>query len=334
MRFQKTTLLALLGAYLAVGPSWSDVNSQSTQAHFASIQGKVTVLGSDRSTERKARLNSKIREGERVITGKESSATLVMFDGSELKVSAKTAITLSKLQRPSPENKILEFKLLVGHILAKVKKLTSSSSSFEVDAGGVVCGVRGTVFAVQYVPSTHSLFVNVVEGSVYTQMGQKEITLAAGQRAHFSHVPTSMPNGQGGGNQGPNNNGKKGTGSNTNGQSNGGQNGNGSTGNSTGAGNSDQGSTGQNGNSSTSSTGSSDQNSGQNSGGSANNPGGTDNTNPGTTGSTSTIGTTSALGDLNNQFLGGVLINGENNLTQAEQTINIHLVVPPGEAVP
>lgn len=337
MRLKKIPLFLLLGACLVAGPSWSAIDQLSTQAYFASVKGKVTVQNPTRTKNRTAHKQSRVQEGDRITTGKKGKATLVMFDGSELEIGPESSMTIAKLEKPSALEKVLKFKLLVGHLLARVKKLATSSSSFEVEAGGVVCGVRGTVFAIQYVPSTHSLFVNVVEGAVYTQQGSKEITLAAGQRAHFTHVPTSMPNGQGGGNQGPNTNGKTGTGSNTNGQnngsSNGGQNNNSSTGNSTGTGNADQGSTGQNGNNSTGSTGNTDQSStGQNTNGPTNNPVETDNTNPSTTGSTT--GTTSALGDLNNQFLGGVLINGENNLNQAEQTINIHLVVPPGEAVP
>jgi hypothetical protein len=41
-----------------------------------------------------------------------------------------------------------------------------------------------------------------------------------------------------------------------------------------------------------------------------------------------------ALGDLNNQFTTGVLVNGDNNLNTAQQTLTIHLVVPGGEAIP
>jgi hypothetical protein len=62
-------------------------------------------------------------------------------------------------------------------------------------------------------------------------------------------------------------------------------------------------------------------------------------TTPATTTTTTTTTTTvlepnTCLGDLNNQFLGGILINGDNNLNAAQQSVKIHLVVPPGEAVP
>ncbi len=303
MRLQKTILFVLLGACLS-GPSWSAVDSQTTQAYFASVEGKVTVLGSDGANERKAHQDSKIQEGERVITGKESSATLVMFDGSQLKISAKSAVTLSKLQKPSPEDKILEFKLLVGHILAKVKKLTSSSSSFEVDAGGVVCGVRGTQFAMEYIPKTHSLFLNVVEGSVFTRFGPKEVTFAAGQKAHFTHVPTTSPNGQGTGGQVPNT--KKGTTPNGNGQNN---NGTGS------------GSQGSN-------------NPAPNSNGTGNNSPGTGGNNPSPVNPETNPLSNPALGDLNNNFQQGILINSNNNLSSAQQTLNIQLHVGAGETVP
>jgi hypothetical protein len=331
MRLKKIPLFVLLGAWLAVGPSWSSIEDSSTQAYFAAVKGKVKVLRLTQTKPRNAFEHSKIHEGDRVTTGKKSKATLVMFDGSELEIGPESSMTIAKLEKPSEFEKIIRFKLLVGHLLARVKKLATSSSAFEVEAGGVVCGVRGTVFAVQYIPKTHSLFVNVVEGSVYTQMGQKEVTLIAGQRAHFTHVPTSIPKGQGGGNQGPSSNGKKGTGSNTNGQNN---NGTGSGGQNTNSQTSTSSGTGSNNGTSSGTNGGSNGNGGDNStGGSSNSP--TMGSSGGPEGSAPTgLTTNSALGDLNNQFLGGVLINGENNLNQAEQTINIHLVVPPGETVP
>ncbi len=332
MKFQKIPLLFLLGVGSAVGPSWSAIDDSSTQAYFATVQGKVKILRPSQTEARNAHTHSKVNEGDRITTGKKSKATLVMFDGSELEIAPESSMTIAKLQKPSELDKILQFKLLVGHLLAKVKKLTSTQSSFEIQAGGVVCGVRGTEFAIQYLPKTHSLFVNVLEGSVYTRMGQKEITIAAGQRAHFTHVPSSVSNSQGSSDQGSSSNGKKGLAPNTSGQNN---NGTGSTSQSTNSTTANSNGTGNN-NETTSDTNSGANGNSGNTNGSENPTTGSSNSpSPGSQGNGSTVlQTNSALGDLNNQFVGGILINGENNLTQAQQTLNIHVVVPPGEAVP
>jgi hypothetical protein len=49
-----------------------------------------------------------------------------------------------------------------------VNKLFSSRSSFEIEAGGVVCGVRGTKYSVFYDPSTGKVDVAVTEGTVWS----------------------------------------------------------------------------------------------------------------------------------------------------------------------
>jgi hypothetical protein len=219
VRSKKIVLGLLSGMCLGAGQSWGAADSQATQAFFASVKGTVTVKSPGETTERTARQDSKVWEGERVTTGRESSATLEMFDGSRLEISEKSAVTLSKLQRPSALDKVMEFKLLVGHLLAKVKKLASAQSSFEVEAGGVVCGVRGTQFAMDYHPDTHSLFLNVVEGSVFSRIeGGKELTVMAGQRMHFTHVPGADSKGEGGQNSNSRDKSGKEQGSNPDGQ--------------------------------------------------------------------------------------------------------------------
>ncbi|HTC20314.1 MAG TPA: FecR family protein [bacterium] len=308
MVFRKTALFLLPFYALFAWPSLSLGDPPALKAVFESVKGKVTILGPAGIKKKNPHKESAVREGDRVSTGKESSATLVMFDGSRLEIGAETSMTISKLQKPSELDKVLQFKLLVGHLLAQVKKLATSKSSFEVEAGGVVCGVRGTEFAMEYVPKTNSLFVNVVEGSVFTQfVGQKEITLTAGQKVHFSHVPPSIPNGQGSGNPAPN---SKGTTPGGNGTGSGGQNGNSSSSGSNGEGSGGQGSSGT-------SNGS---------------PSGTDN-NPNPNGGSPNGGSAGlsgngCLGDLNNQFLNQTLVNCDNNLVSAQQTLRIRLVVP------
>jgi len=57
---------------------------------------------------------------------------------------------------------------------ARVKKLTTSSSVFEIQAGGVVAGVRGTVFGVDYDKAKNVVNAQTFEGSIFTLSGGKE----------------------------------------------------------------------------------------------------------------------------------------------------------------
>lgn len=151
----------------------------------------------------------------------------------------------------------MKFKLFLGKIFASVQKLASSKSSFEIEAGGVVCGVRGTQFTMDYDPGDGHVQVFCQEGSVFTDANGNITIVPAGHGASFTN------------------------------------------------GNLDKGNQGNNGN-------------------------GKGNDNKG--------GSTTGLSDLNNQFMGGVLVNGDNTFTdpavKGAVKLLIHVNVAPGETVP
>lgn len=199
----------VLASLLALGPSlaWG----APTQGLLTSVSGQVQVKSASGAKTREAQKGTTVSEGERIITDKASKATLQLFDGSELAISPGTDFTLDKLQQPSKTDKIIGFKLFVGKLLAKVKKLASAKSSFEIEAGGVVCGVRGTQFSMDYHPGQNTLDLNVLEGSVYANSNGNTNVFNAGQQVEFLNgEPQGKPNG--GSNPPPN----KGQGANNN----------------------------------------------------------------------------------------------------------------------
>ncbi|HEY5037444.1 MAG TPA: FecR family protein, partial [bacterium] len=187
-----------------------------------------------------------------------------LFDGSELKVDPKTTIGLSTLQKPSDQDKVMKFKLFLGKVFASVQKLASSKSSFEIEAGGVVCGVRGTQFTMGYDPGDGHVQVFVQEGTVFTDANGNITIVPAGHGASFTN---GNPDKGGQGNNNPNGNG------NGNGKENG---------------NDD--------------------------------------------------GPHTGLNDLNHQFTGGILVNGDNSFTDPAvgggKKVTVNVRVLPGETVP
>lgn len=179
------TLIFICGQVFAApaNPSKSKLN----QGIFTSVNGKVQIKSKSGNKTREAKKDSTVLEGERITTGKDSSAVLRLFDGSELKVSSKTEFWLSKLQTPSVKDKVLKFKLAFGQLAAKVKKLASSKSSFEIEAGGVVCGVRGTEYTYSYDPVTNKVTVKVLEGTVFMNSGGQTYLFTAGQTIEFDN---------------------------------------------------------------------------------------------------------------------------------------------------
>lgn len=208
MKLIRSMLAILIGAVLVSSPAWAAPN----QGVFTSVSGQVQIKAKSGQKTRVAQKDSTVVEGESIVTDKNSKATLQLFDGSKLDISPGTNFQLAKLQKPSVQDKVMQFKLFVGKLFASVKKLASSKSSFEIEAGGVVCGVRGTQFSLDYNPGQSKVDLSVIEGTVYANSGGNSNVFTAGQNQEFINGnPTGNPNGNnsnpntGGKNQGKNN---------------------------------------------------------------------------------------------------------------------------------
>lgn len=225
----KRIFLLVLMFSLVSTLSMADTASAPTQGVLVSVTGKVQIKNKTGKKTRKAKLNSTVVEGERIVTGTDAKATLQLFDGSQLDVSPKTDFQLTKLQQPSAADKVIAFKLFVGRLFASVKKLASSKSSFEIEAGGVVCGVRGTKFHFEFDPGKNRVGLLVDEGTVYTEWNGHTNFFTAGQNADFTNGnlngnPAGNNNGGGANGQGGNNQSGNNGGGNNNGGSNSGGN--------------------------------------------------------------------------------------------------------------
>jgi hypothetical protein len=213
-------------------------------------------------------------------------------------------MVLATLKQTDPLVKNFMFHLGLGKVFAFVSKLMNAKSSFEIEAGGVICGVRGTEFSVGVDPDTKRVDLNVYQGTVAASAGGSTHFFTGGQQGLFQNghwdgkvgtappLPVNPP---------------KTFNSNAN-SNNAGGNAAGGTTNSTG---------GTNGSASGSNSGAPSETLSY-----VSQP------------ANQAAAPTGALGDLDSQFQTGILINGENNLNQALQSVNVHLVVPSGEAVP
>ena len=315
---RKTGILILLFLLPAYGSPSRVLGAVEKDATFSSVQGQVKVF-TPKGNSRKAILNHIVHPGDSIQVGSDSKASVSLPDGSSLDLDSNSRVTISSLTQPSPETKNYLFKLAIGKLFAQVRKLMSSKSSFEVEAGGVVCGVRGTYFSMAFNPDTKALDLNVFNGKVGATCGGSTQFFSQGQGGRFlsGHWDGKISNAGSPSKGGNGNNGGKG-------------NSGGSTGNGSGG----------NGGSNSGNNGGSNENSGGSNGEDNSTTGSTTTTTTTTDTTTSTTTTTTelqsntCLNDLGNQFQTGILINGDNNLAAAQQSIQIHLVVPSGEAVP
>jgi len=170
MELFKKTLFAFVLMGLLISSVWADNQTNQNQGIFTAVTGKVEVKTKKGHKTKTAEKDMTVFQGDRIIAKDQSTATLRLFDGSALDISPNTEFVLSKLQKPTDatQDKILRFKLIVGKLFAAVQKLTTSKSSFEIEAGGVVCGVRGTKFSFESDgKSNPQVKLRVFEGVVY-----------------------------------------------------------------------------------------------------------------------------------------------------------------------
>jgi hypothetical protein len=160
---------------LGILPSliWADASDESQQAQLfvAQVKGDVSVLHGGQ--QHSANPPEPLAQSDRVVTGADSTAYLEFQNGGVVEVGANSDVTVKQLEI-TPQDFKARFLLALGKFRAKVKKLTSSSSTFEVEAGGVVAGVRGTVFGVDYDKIRQQVDAQTYEGSIFTRSGGKE----------------------------------------------------------------------------------------------------------------------------------------------------------------
>jgi hypothetical protein len=175
-------LTALSGFFILIGASGVSGDTQgnadqATQLFVAQVKGKVLIL---RGTARHwAKPPEPLLVTDRVNTGKNSKAYLEFKEGGTVEVGPNSDMTVKQLETSGPDFKT-RFLLSWGKFKAKVKHLETPNSSFEVEAGGVVAGVRGTVFGVEYDQAAKKVAAQTYEGSIFTRAGGKEQVVEKG----------------------------------------------------------------------------------------------------------------------------------------------------------
>lgn len=158
-------------------PAGAGEDNAAPALFLAQVKNKVTVIHKD--APHGGVPPEPVGPNDRVVTGADSKAYLEFADGGVVEIGPQSDVKVSRLEA-TPRSFKARFLLAFGKFKAKVKKLTSSSSSFEVQAGGVVAGVRGTVFGVDYDPASRQVSAQTFEGSIFTQAGGKEQVIEKG----------------------------------------------------------------------------------------------------------------------------------------------------------
>src|ERR1039458_8256675 len=134
-----------LAIFLSFLPAIATAQNTSMTATVAFLKGKAVAIDAA-GPERPLKVGDQVVEGEKVrLETNKSKLFLNVSDGTDLRLAGKTQMAFVEFNHsPSGLTRKTRLELAFGRFWSHVAKLTSKTSRFEVKAGGVICGVRGT----------------------------------------------------------------------------------------------------------------------------------------------------------------------------------------------
>ena len=132
---------------------------------FMVVKGEVKITGKDGKTD-PAKVGKKVVPGDKIESGKEGRAKIVMSDKNVINISPDTKLIIEKYQNDGT-NKNVELNILEGKVRASVEqKYDGEKNKFNIKTPSAVAGVRGTDFLTGYSPATKTAQIITFSGTV------------------------------------------------------------------------------------------------------------------------------------------------------------------------
>jgi hypothetical protein len=148
------------------------------------VTGTVLLVEKDSKKAEPLLKEETVQAGDEIITMAESRVSLALDENTQFHLSPDSRILVTQLAPNQSQGFLCRLNLLKGKVLSAVGKLMESRSSFEVESGGIICGVRGTVFEVQ--AEEDQVEANTFEGVVEVAKGDTREEIAADKHTAFS----------------------------------------------------------------------------------------------------------------------------------------------------
>jgi hypothetical protein len=162
---------------LGFAPSRAQANNGDPVEYvIEDIKGnQVQVLETNAKVWDPAQEGQVLLSGDEIRVGDNSEATLTLQSDTQVHLSANSDLKVGQIMPNETNGFFSHLLILTGTLLSDVKKnLMESHSSFEIEANGVVCSVRGTAFEM----SNHG-------GDVQTATHEGKVEMASGGESHF-----------------------------------------------------------------------------------------------------------------------------------------------------
>jgi ferric-dicitrate binding protein FerR (iron transport regulator) len=173
-----------LGSWCQAPDSGNSV-AEPVQYVLEDIQGSaVQVLETGTDQWAAGEEGEVLESGDELKVGADSQATLMLQSDTSIQVSANSDVKVDQIEGNQKGGFFSKLKITAGKLLADVRKhLDESQSTFEVDANGVVCGVRGTAFEVSAQGDDVQTLTH--EGTVDVKTGGQDNFVRAGNAYSF-----------------------------------------------------------------------------------------------------------------------------------------------------
>jgi hypothetical protein len=191
----------VVAALMLFGPGLraDDSSKANAAGTVITVSGKVTLY-SDSSDGAPLTIGKAVFAGDRIKTGSNGRAMLVLSDGTQLKLNYLTDITLrdKDIQGKASPRGIALIKIALGDLWARV---TKKDSKLEFETPSAVAAVKGTNPVLTVLPDGNTC-VSLIEGSMMMNSGgcsqgikgNQQICIAPGQKACDATVtPLSNP---------------------------------------------------------------------------------------------------------------------------------------------
>jgi hypothetical protein len=148
------------------------------------LSGTVLIQSAGDALPEPAEEEQTVQAGDEIITQAGSEASLTLNETTMFHLSENSDVKVDELARNDTQGFTSRLILTAGKVLSEVEKLSKSNSTFEVNSGGVVCGVRGTSFEVEKQDS--DIQTSTFNGSVAMEKDGNSQTVEANQHGDYS----------------------------------------------------------------------------------------------------------------------------------------------------
>jgi hypothetical protein len=137
------------------------------QATLTDFEGEVLFQKAGDKTWLPVEANMPLESGDRIRTGFNSSAEILIDDGSILKLEDNAKMELTGLYVDSATKKVkTRLYLAIGRLFSNIAQMMNRESRFDVQTPTAIVGIRGTEFVIELADAEET-DVGVFEGSVY-----------------------------------------------------------------------------------------------------------------------------------------------------------------------